>query len=153
LAHDHSRPVKRRRGRPHLGVIVDLQTRTGSHDDLIGEIRAEAEHVGRLSQETLRRLASDCEISRIITDGPGQIIDVGRTTRTIPDQLWKALVARDKHCTEPDCDRPPGWCDAHHIRHWTDAGPTNLNNLKLGCRAHHPKWHREDARKRIRKRE
>ncbi|MGH3321795.1 MAG: HNH endonuclease signature motif containing protein [Streptosporangiaceae bacterium] len=30
-----------------------------------------------------------------------------------------------------------GWCDAHHIVHWPDGGPTSLGNLILMCRFHH----------------
>jgi hypothetical protein len=28
-------------------------------------------------------------------------------------------------------------CDAHHIEHWVDGGPTSLDNLVLLCRRHH----------------
>ncbi|TML01269.1 MAG: HNH endonuclease [Actinobacteria bacterium] len=37
----------------------------------------------------------------------------------------------------PACDRPPPWCDAHHIKHWADGGATALSNLVLLCRRHH----------------
>jgi hypothetical protein len=76
------------------------------------------------------------------------IIDVGRATRNISDSLWRALVARDKHCTEPGCTVPPGYCDAHHIWYWSRGGPTNLANLKLGCRQHHRQWHQHDTKQR-----
>lgn len=35
------------------------------------------------------------------------------------------------------CDRPPGWCQAHHIIGWIDGGPTDLDNLTLVCGFHH----------------
>jgi 5-methylcytosine-specific restriction endonuclease McrA len=89
-------------------------------------------------------LACDCEISRVITDGPSVIIDIGRTTRTVSDKLWRALVARDRHCQGPDCDRPPAFCEAHHIHYWTRGGPTNLANLKLLCWQHHRQQHAHD---------
>ena len=34
-----------------------------------------------------------------------------------------------------------GWADAHHIWHWADGGPTNLNNLDLLCGHHHDLIH------------
>jgi hypothetical protein len=71
-----------------------------------------------------------------------------RATRNISDALWRALVAHDKHCTEPGCTVPPGYCDAHHIWYWSRGGPTNLANLKLGCRQHHRQWRLHDAKKR-----
>ncbi|MGI8900427.1 MAG: HNH endonuclease signature motif containing protein, partial [Nocardioides sp.] len=51
------------------------------------------------------------------------------------------LVLRDRHCTFPGCRRPPIACDAHHIQHWADGGPTSLDNLMLLCRAHHTVLH------------
>ena len=150
LAHDHTRPSKRRRGRPHLTVVVDLPALQSDHPDLVADIRAEAEHVGQLSRATLERLSCDCEIHRVITDGPGVIIDVGRTTRTVPDKLWRALVVRDRHCQHPGCDRPPGFCDAHHLWYWTHGGPTNLDNLKLLCWQHHREIHLHDNQTRAR---
>jgi HNH endonuclease len=44
---------------------------------------------------------------------------------------------RDGRCRFPGCDRPPPWCDGHHIVHWADGGPTALANLVLLCRRHH----------------
>jgi hypothetical protein len=32
-------------------------------------------------------------------------------------------------------------CDAHHITHWADGGPTSLDNLMLLCRRHHTLLH------------
>jgi hypothetical protein len=52
------------------------------------------------------------------------------------------LIARDRHCQHTGCDRPHRWCDAHHVQHWADGGPTALPNLKLLCRYHHTLAHR-----------
>ena len=41
----------------------------------------------------------------------------------------------------PGCDRPPGWCDGHHIVHWADGGPTDLANLVFLCDHHHKAMH------------
>jgi len=44
--------------------------------------------------------------------------------------MRRALVARDgHHCAVPGCDRPVGWCDAHHILWWRNGGLTNVENL------------------------
>ena len=148
LGADHRAPSDRRRGRPHVSAIVDVRLFERERGSLVADIRAEAEHVGRLSRTTLERLTCDCEISRVVTDGPSEIIDVGRTTRNIPPKLWKALVVRDRHCRAPGCDRPPAWCEAHHVRHWSRGGPTDLDNLELLCWAHHRQQHHHDAKKR-----
>ena len=144
LANDHKPNQRTRRGLTHVSAIIDLQILEGQHPDLAASIRGEVEHFGRLSPSTLQRLTCDCEISRIITDGPSVILDVGHATRTISDPQWKALVARDKHCTHPGCTLPPAFCEAHHIWYWSLGGPTDLNNLRLLCWAHHRKLHAHD---------
>ena len=52
-----------------------------------------------------------------------------------------APVVRDGGCVVPGCDRPPAWCEAHHLRHWLHGGPTDLENLAPLCRAHHRAVH------------
>lgn len=128
--------------RPHLTTVVDLSLlEARGPADLIGQIRTDAAFLGRLAPETLRRIACDCAISRVITDGPSQVLDVGRTTRTISAATWRALVVRDGGCTEPGCDVPPEWCEVHHIEHWLDGGETKLSNLRLVCTPHHHDEH------------
>jgi 5-methylcytosine-specific restriction endonuclease McrA len=63
----------------------------------------------------------------------------------VSNAQWNALVARDGHCQGKNCERGPGFCEAHHIWHWEHGGPTNLENLKLLCWWCHRKQHIEDA--------
>jgi 5-methylcytosine-specific restriction endonuclease McrA len=134
--------------RPHVSVVVDLDELPGSTPELVAQVRTESRHNGHLSAATLERLTCDCNISRVITTGRSEILDVGRATRTIPPAIWKALVVRDQHCQAPGCDRPPDTCQAHHIVHWTRGGPTNLQNLQLLCWNHHRDRHNHDAQAR-----
>jgi hypothetical protein len=64
-------------------------------------------------------------------------LEVGRATRVVHPAQRAALAVRDGGCVFPGCDRPLAWCDAHHLWHWVDGGPTDLINLALLCRAHH----------------
>ena len=127
--------------RPHVTVVVDLDELPGAPAELVSRVRSERHHHGQLSAVTLERITCDCDISRVITAGRSEILDVGRTTRTISPAIWKALVVRDRHCQAPGCDRPPASCQAHHIVHWTRGGPTNLDNLLLLCGFHHKLVH------------
>ena len=77
--------------------------------------------------------------------GPGgEILDVGRRTRTISPALCRALAARDRQCWFPGCQNRR--CDAHHVQHWADGGATALDNLVLLCRRHHRAVHEEGYR-------
>ena len=90
-----------------------------------------------LSAATVRRLACDAEIIPTVLNGKGRVIDVGRRTRRVSEALRCVLVARDGGCVWPGCDAPPSRCDAHHVEHWADGGPTNADNLALLCHRHH----------------
>jgi hypothetical protein len=62
----------------------------------------------------LSRLACDSQITRIVFGPDSQILNVGRTRRTITGQLRRAVIARDKHCVLGQCDQPPSRCEVHH---------------------------------------
>ena len=122
--------------RPRVAVTVDAQT-----------LRGDAAGVGvtddglDLPGSTIRRLACDCALIRVLLDADGCVLDVGRSQRLVTPAIWTALVARDAHCAFPGCTRPPVMCHAHHIRHWANGGPTALDNLVLLCGHHHRTIH------------
>lgn len=89
----------------------------------------------RVSAETSRRLSCDASVVRVTTDDRGQVLDVGRRTRTIPPAIRRALDVRDGGCRFPGCGLR--FTDAHHVVHWADGGDTKLDNLVLLCRHHH----------------
>jgi hypothetical protein len=155
--------------RPHLTLIADLDAlRAGGcpahpalDDDvdgagdeggegagggLVGLLRPRA-RVGtargyELPRWQARQEACDCRLRVILTSGQDRPVSVGRAARTVPAHLRDAVVARDRHCVWPGCDRPPSWCEAHHLVHWADGGPTALDNLALLCGEHHQDLHR-----------
>jgi hypothetical protein len=67
---------------------------------------------------------------------------VGREERTFNRAQRRALVHRDGGCRFPGCDRPPSFCEGHHIEHWEDGGLTDLCNLVLLCSYHHHLIHK-----------
>jgi hypothetical protein len=86
----------------------------------------------------LRRIACDSQVTRIVFGPDSQILDVGRTQRTVTGQLRKAVIARDKHCVLGQCDQPPSRCEVHHaLQHWADGGQTSVTNAALLCWYHH----------------
>jgi Domain of unknown function (DUF222)/HNH endonuclease len=141
--------------RPHLAVTItlaDLRTGastgttastgtaacpgTGSGDLVTGTITAAA----------ARRIACDASIIPIVLGAASEPLDVGRASYAVPQPMRRALIGRDRGCAFPHCDRPPGWCEAHHITHWADGGHTSLTNLALLCDAHHRLIHTQDWR-------
>jgi hypothetical protein len=123
--------------RPHVVVTVDLE----SLESRLGR-RCELPDVGPITPEIARRLACDAGVSRVITGGASEPLDVGRRTPVVPAGMRRAVVIRDGGCRFPGCGRPQAWCDAHHVMHWADGGVTALDNLVLLCRPHHRAVHR-----------
>ncbi|MFI6783834.1 DUF222 domain-containing protein [Micromonospora sp. NPDC050276] len=129
--------------RPQLVVTVSL-------DELVNGVRAGTLETGtRLTPGAVRRLACDAGVLPAVLGGNGQVLDVGRQRRLFTGPLRRALVLRDGGCAFPGCDRPPRWCDGHHIRHWADGGATALGNAVLLCGYHHRFIHRGDWTVRI----
>jgi len=104
-------------------------------------LRGETEFGTVLMPATLERLACDATVCRIVF-GPGsQVLDSGRKARLFTDPQRRAVVARDRHCRFPGCDRPPQWSDVHHLVHWLRGGITSVANGILLCRFHHTLVH------------
>ena len=124
-------------GRRHpTGVLVTIPWNTLSAGKGIVDTAA-----GPIGGRTTRRLTCDATVSRVLLDPASVPIELGRATRVIPDRLRRLLELRDRHCTHPGCHLPARWCEAHHITHWADGGPTNLTNLQLLCSHHHTATH------------
>ena len=115
-------------------VVVTLAWDDLKHQLGVGDIEGAA----TIPAAAVRRLACDANILPIILGADSAVLDAGRSRRTVTPMQRAVLNLRDKGCIFPDCDRPPAWCQAHHIREWTkDHGPTDLDNLILLCHHHH----------------
>jgi hypothetical protein len=122
--------------RPHVTVTVDSEALQGASAGT-----SELDHVGPTHPEVARQLACDASIRRVVMAGRSEPLDVGRRTPVVSPAMRRAVIVRDRHCRFPGCDRPHTWCDAHHVVHWADGGPTALPNLLLLCRRHHRMVH------------
>jgi len=96
-----------------------------------------------ISATKAQQLSCDATIQRVVLSPAGKPLDIGRRTRVIPEQIRTALVIRDGGCAFPFCDKPSGWTEGHHIQHWSQGGPTRLDNLVLLCSRHHHQVHSE----------
>jgi len=125
-------------GRSNARVLA-----TASIDTVEGRSdRPGRSHAGQtLDAATIRQMCCDAGIHRVIS-GPGSsILDFGRETRLVSDNLFLALVARDQHCRWPGCTIRATWCDAHHLTEWQHHGRTAEDTCALLCRHHHSVSH------------
>src|SRR2546423_195543 len=90
-----------------------------------------------LPPSAVRRLACDAGVIPVVCNGNSVPLDLGRAQRLVPDRLRSALVARDRCCCFPGCDQPARMTEAHHVKPWSEGGPTDLANLVLLCHRHH----------------
>jgi len=121
------------RGAPAVRVTVTeryLVARTGH-----GRLQRTQRPV---SIETVERLACARGTVAVVFDEHGQPLDVGREQRLFTSRQRTALAERDGGCRWTGCDRPPSWCEAHHIEHWArDGGRTDVADGILLCKHHH----------------
>jgi hypothetical protein len=75
-------------------------------------------------------------------DSNGEIVNIGREQRLFTRRQRAALGVRDGGCRFPGCNKPPSWCEAHHIKEWfKHQGNTDICNGVLLCRYHHMLMH------------
>jgi hypothetical protein len=144
--------------RPHVLVTVDAAEFRAGLGGLLHLPGTDAEPI---TAATVDQYLCDADVTTILTrpadpatratatdggydwlhDAAREVLYVGRTRRTAPPRLRKALAIRDQRCVFPGCRVDPGRCDAHHVREWTEDGLTDPSNMLLICRAHHTLVH------------
>jgi len=125
--------------RPQIQVSVALSTLLGM-DEQPGELDGH----GPIPAELARRVAADPSGTwrRLVTDELGHLVDYGRTTYQPPADLAQYVVARDRTCRAPGCERPAAQADLHHVQWWSRGGHTNAANLVPACERIHYGIHR-----------
>ncbi len=124
--------------RPSVQVTVALSTLLGL-DEQPGELAG----CGPIPASVARRIAADETGTwrRLVTDERGHLLDYGRTTYRPPKDLADHVIARDRTCRYPNCNRQARLCDLEHTIPWEDGGETNEANLNAICSRHHHAKH------------
>jgi len=125
-------------GAPAVRVIVPAESLASGVGH--GVIEGSDEAVGI---RTVERLACANGIQPIVIDSDGHRMDLGREQRLYSRRQRIALAVRDGGCLWTGCERPPSWCEAHHIDHWQHGGRTDLDRGVLLCQHHHLRLHNE----------
>jgi hypothetical protein len=124
-----------------IGSTADAEAVLGTARPAV-RIHVRADDIGfegqtsAASVATAQRYACAVGVIPIVFDRD-QPLDVGRAQRLFTARQRIALAARDGGCRFPGCDRPPTWCEAHHITPWSRGGPTDVADGILLCRHHH----------------
>ncbi|VXB71355.1 HNH endonuclease signature motif containing protein [Aeromicrobium sp. 9AM] len=108
--------------------IDDLRTGQGTATNTSGTTTS-ATHA--------QRLACNAHLVALYLDSESKVLDHGTARRLYDRHQRLALAVRDQGCIWPGCDRPPAWCEAHHLNFWSEDGPTDLDNAALVCHFHH----------------
>jgi len=141
--------------RPHLMMVV-TEGRADAYAGWVGQdaedlaAPAAAELLDRtdgtsgelwLTGLARQRLACDAVTQTLTLDADGIPLRLGRSARVVPPVLRRVIDLRDRHCAFAGCAAPAMWCQAHHMVHWEDGGPTDERNLVLACGFHHRAIH------------
>jgi hypothetical protein len=129
------RELQREHGmRPSVQVTVALSTLLG-----LDEQPGELDGTGPIPASVARRFAADETGTwrRLVTDELGRLIDYGRRTYRPPKDLADYVIARDRTCRFPHCNRRAARCELDHRRSWECGGATCAFNLDLLCPRHH----------------
>ena len=125
-------------------ILIDHETlATGLHE----ASRCELDDVTPLSPTAARRLLCDANILTAVADRTPWNLNLGHSRRAANRKIRKALIARDRTCTAPGCERPHWMCEIHHVIPWADGGRTDLDNLTLLCNRHHHIHHTNETRR------
>ena len=131
----------RKRRKPKVVATID-------YDDLVaatsgGALETDLDRTV-VPAETIRRIACDASVHRLVTGPQSTIVDYGRSQRVVSDSLFDVLAASRS--------RLPFRRVHHHRRqgvmrttrvHWLDGGETEPDNVPFVCWHHHHWLHEQ----------
>jgi hypothetical protein len=107
--------------------------------DTDGTTSAQVEGGPVLHPAAAKRLGCDANV-QVMIERDGDPLHVGRRTRKINRRLRRAVLHRTGGlCAFPGCASRAR--HIHHLWHWTDGGPTDIENLAPLCWRHHHAVH------------
>lgn len=135
-------PGDGKRSLPTLNVLID-------HDTLHRSITAQPLDPTRYDEMVCRTQAGDPvdvteaaslalwgHIRRVVHDGQGTVIDLGRRKRLFTGSAREAALLLPMTCLWPGCDRPSRNVEVDHSVEWSKKGPTRPDNAGPTCKGH-----------------
>jgi hypothetical protein len=115
---------------------VSAETRAAVPGDPADPARCHVEDGPAISVSTAQLIGCSSSWTWMLHDSAGKLLDLGRRRRRPNAALRRAARERDKcRCRFPGCESRR--VDLHHIRYWSNGGPTKLDNLVSLCKYHH----------------
>ncbi len=98
---------------------------------------------GVVSIDTVKRMLCDAKALRAGFDSSGTYIELFEDplaeNRLYNSRQREILAAKFGGCMDPNCDRPPSWCEAHHIQFVKrDGGKTTIQQCDPALQAPSP---------------
>ncbi|MGC4173936.1 DUF222 domain-containing protein [Demequina sp.] len=96
-------------------------------------------YAGPICLEMLSQIAFGLQVVPAVTGKGGLALFLGDATRFFTPAQKLAIALRDKGCAR--CGAPVSHCDVHHIKFWSNDGPTDVDNGVLLCSVCHHRLH------------
>jgi hypothetical protein len=131
--------------RPQIMVTIDHETLSSQIRDAWAQIGIMTGQPGEaIRAEDARRIACDASVIPVLLGANGEVLDIGRASRTFTAAIRRAARLRDGGCAFPGCDAGLDRCELHHICFWSRGGDTSLANCCHLCTFHHWLVHTEN---------
>jgi hypothetical protein len=123
-----------------INVVIDAATLAGEFDP---DGRSDIPGWASVLPSQVQQLLCHSWISRVLRGPDGEVLELGRRARLFSPGQQRALLIRYGGCAFECCDRPPDWCDIHHLEPYGPPtyGNTDLTNGLPTCRPHHTLIH------------
>jgi hypothetical protein len=127
---------------PSVSILIDHDTLVnGRHPTTI----CEHANGSLIPVDVAREIACTATLTPILRDRWGVVLDLGHERRSSSAAQRRAIEAMYATCFLTNCDTAVTDCHIHHLVHWEDGGPTDLDNLIPVCQQHHRLIHSTQA--------
>jgi Domain of unknown function (DUF222) len=75
-------------------------------------------------------------VERIVFDGQGRLLDVGKRRRFFRGGKRRGIQVRDRECSHELCEEPAENCEVDHVEPFAAGGETTLENGRAMCAFH-----------------
>ena len=151
-----SMPAGARAPEPVVNIVCDVatfETILARHrlvpfpDDLplidLARARCETDSGIVVPPEHVLQAALQGHVRRVIVDGNGVILDMGRKRRLFKGAARVAAKLMACHCGHPGCTISAHFAEVDHLDEWgRDGGSTDVVNSNIKCKGHNPLKHR-----------